>query len=256
MIRGIIFDLGNTLMYLDCEYEPLSSSGAQAMVQYLNGRGYPTPEGFAHDFIEARIQGRALGNQTNIEYTAEQALVDTLTRHGICYIPDGVISRAIETYFELEITHWFAYSDGPATLEQLKARGLRLAVMSNATDHGFVRRIAQQAGIAEFFDPLISSAGISHRKPDPRAFQPILEAWQIPSREIVLVGDSPSYDILGAHRAGMRAVLIEERWLEPLVPHGEFEDAHLMQPDATIHQLAELPDVLAAWNDEREHNYG
>ncbi|HZQ05008.1 MAG TPA: HAD family hydrolase [Anaerolineae bacterium] len=251
MIRGVIFDLGNTLMYLDCDYEPLNVSGAQAMVQYLNGRGYPTPESFTQDFLAARNQGRALGNTTNLEYTAEHALTDTLTRHGICYIPDGIIPRAIEKYFELEIAQWHTYHDVRATLEQLKARGLRLAVMSNATDHAFVQRITQQAGIAEFFDPLISSAGISHRKPDPRAFQPILDAWQIPPHEIVMVGDSPSYDILGAHRAGMRAVLIEERWPEPLTPHGEFEDAYWMQPDATIHQLAELPDVLDALNDER-----
>jgi putative hydrolase of the HAD superfamily len=255
MIRGIIFDLGNTLMYFDGDWETIIARGADNMAAYLNGRGYPVPPEFAAEFRAAREAGRKRATLSNVEYTAEQALRDTLAKLGVCYVPDAVIPRAVEKFFEPEESHWVTYADARATLAELRARGYQLAVMSNATDHAFIERIAHNGGVAEFFEPLLSSAKISQRKPDPRAFQPILDAWQISPREIVMVGDAPSFDILGAHRAGMRGVLIQDRWETEPQPHDKFDDAVLMQPDATIRQLAELPSLLAAWN-EKEPTHG
>lgn len=247
MIRGVIFDLGNTLMYFSGEWEPIAAQGAFDLVRYLNGRGYPVPEAVGQEFLAARDAAMERRDKTNIEYPAEQALTDTLAGRGICYIPDGVISLAIGRFFEAEEELWLTYEDTRATLESLKAMGLKLAIFSNASDHSFVQRIAQRAGIAEYFDPILSSAGLELRKPDPRVFQPILNAWRILPPEIVMVGDAASYDVLGAHRAGMRAILIEGRWAEPPKPHAEFKDEHLMEPDARIHQLAELPQLLQMW---------
>ncbi|MBI4671818.1 MAG: HAD family hydrolase [Chloroflexi bacterium] len=249
MIRGIIFDLGNTLMYFDGDWESVSARGANALEQYLMARGYPAPEGFGQAYLETRTQGFARSRQTGVEYTAEQALVDTLMRQGVCNVPAAEIPRAVEKFFEPEELHWVSYPDAIATLEILRERGLKLALLSNATDHAWIERNTRKSQLAGFLDPLLSSAKISFRKPDPRAFQPVSDAWQIPPHEIVMVGDAASFDILGAHRAGMRGVLIEERWAEPLKPHADFADAHLMQPDATIRQLGELPSVIAAWNE-------
>lgn len=254
MIRGIIFDLGNTLMYLDDDWGAATRRGTENMCAYLNERGYTLPESFATSFIETLDGNRPRAARANIEYTAADALNDTLAMHSICWIPDTVIPRAVEKLFEPEIARWLVYPDARATLESLRGRGLKLALLSNATDHAFIERIARSGNLAEFFDPLLSSAKISHRKPDPRAFQPILNAWQLPAREIVMVGDAPSFDILGAHRTGMRGVLIEGRWDNPFPPHDDFSDAALMKPDAVIHQLSELPRVLDTFEqEERVH---
>jgi 2-haloalkanoic acid dehalogenase type II len=193
----------------------------------------------------ARTQGLKDRLAANVEYTAEQALTDTLARWGVCFIPDAVLPSAIAKFFEFEALHWVPYPDASETLERLKRSGLKLALLSNATDQAFIEKIAQASGIAEFLDPLLTSAAIGFRKPDPRAFQPILEQWQLPPHQVAMVGDVPSFDILGAHRTGMRAVLIGNRWDEPLKPHGEFEDAEQMEPDAVIRNLAELPTCLS-----------
>lgn len=249
MIRGIIFDLGNTLMYFDGDWETTVAQGAAEMAAYLNGRGFPLPPEFAAEFIALRDVGRKRAAQTNVEYTAAQALCDTLAQQGVHDAPEAMILRAVEKFFGPEEPRWLAYPDARATLKELRALDLKLALMSNATDHTFIERIARNGMVAEFMHPLLSSAKISHRKPDPRAFQPILDIWRVPPQDVVVVGDAASFDILGAHRAGMRGVLIQERWAEPLKPHGEFDDAHLMQPDATILQLTELPALLSGWNE-------
>ncbi len=251
MIRGVIFDLGNTLLYFNGEWQSVIRAGAENIVRFLNERGYPLPDDLAESFLAVREQSRGTASRTNREYTAEQALQDTLAKHGVCYVPDRLVPLAIAKYFEPESAHWIAYDDARTTLEQLRARGLKIAVFSNATSQAWVEHICRTRNIAEFFEPLLSSAAFGTRKPDPRAFQPILDAWQLPPDEIVVVGDDPSYDILGAHRAGMRGVLIEERWSEPPMPHDEFKDAHLMQSDAVIRQLGELPTLLDAWKNRR-----
>lgn len=249
MIRGVIFDLGNTLMYFDADWSSIEQKRTESMLAYFSERGYPLPVSFAENFRALHDAGRTRAAQTDIEYTTQDALNDALTQHNICWIPDAVLPRAVEKFFQAEQDRWVGYTDARATLEHLRDRGLKLALLSNATDHAFIERLMQNAGLAEFFDPLLSSAKISHRKPDPRAFQPILDAWQIPANEIVMVGDAASFDILGAHRAGMRGVLMEDRENSP-TPHGEFADAALMKPDAIIKQLSELPAVIDALDKE------
>lgn len=250
MIRGIVFDLGNTLMYLDGDWEAIIAQGAARMAAYLNERGYPVLPEFAMEFIALREAGRKRATQSNLEYTAEQALNDALSKFGVRAVPDAVILRAVKEFFEPEEAQWKPYADARETLRKLRAQTLRLALLSNATDHAFIERIARNGAVAEFLDPLLSSAKISIRKPDPRAFQPILDAWQFAPREIVMVGDAASFDILGAHRAGMRGVLIEDRWDTAPKPHAEFEDAARLTPDAIIYQLAELPALIQQWNQE------
>lgn len=250
MIRGVIFDLGNTLVRFVGEWDGVIARGTDEMCQYLTARGYPVPESFAENFRALREQGRVRGLKTDLEYTTQDALNDALTQHSICWIPEAVIPRAVEKFYESEAMNWYAYDDARATLEILKTQGLKLALMSNAMDHAFTERLVQMANLTEFFDPLVSSAQIAYRKPDPRAFQPILKAWQLPPQEIVMVGDDAGFDILGAHRAGMRGVLIENRWEHSHPPHTTFADAELMKPDAVIQELAELPEVIAGLNDD------
>jgi FMN phosphatase YigB (HAD superfamily) len=60
-----------------------------------------------------------------------------------------------------------------------------------------------------------------------------------------MVGDSPQYDILGAHRAGMRAIWIdrnEEFWWQK-IPDNRASDPAL-RADATVKTLAEIPQII------------
>ena len=247
MIRGVIFDLGNTLMYFTGDWQDAIADGTECMCRYLTERGYPVPVSFADNFLVVRESGRQRAQEANLEYTTEQALNDTLAMHNICWIPDAVLPRAVEKFYSAEDDLWEPYEDARATLEALRGSGLKLALLSNAMDHASILRMLERGSLSEFFDPLLSSAQISYRKPDPRAFQPILNAWQLPPNEILMVGDAAGFDIVGAHRAGLRGVLIQGRCETPLVPHAAFSEDEL-RPDAVITQLSELPDLIAEFD--------
>jgi FMN phosphatase YigB (HAD superfamily) len=109
-----------------------------------------------------------------------------------------------------------------------------------------VQNCVVQFGFAPYLQPALSSA-MPHRirKPDPRAFYLISDAWQIAPSDIAMVGDSPQYDILGAHRAGMHAILIdhdEDFWWQK-IPDDRANDPAL-RADVTVKTLAEMPSVI------------
>jgi putative hydrolase of the HAD superfamily len=110
--------------------------------------------------------------------------------------------------YEVYELHWRLFPDALDALEKIRASGLHLAMLSNASDEDNVRRMLAAHGLESYFDPVVISAAIGIRKPDPRAFRPVLDAWGIPAPELVMVGDTLEADILGAKRIGMRAIWI------------------------------------------------
>jgi putative hydrolase of the HAD superfamily len=90
----------------------------------------------------------------------------------------------------------------------------------------------------DLFDIKLTAEDIRFKKPNPRAFKVLLDRLSVLPEEAVYVGDLLYDDVVGSQSAGMKAVWIKRR---------ENEDLKDIQPDATIHQLSELLDVLEAW---------
>ena len=81
------------------------------------------------------------------------------------------------------------------------------------------------------------------RKPNPRIFRVLLNQWQLPPDEVVMVGDMLGADVLGAHNIGMRGI-----WATMQADRAANEShADTIVPEATISSLAELPELLVNW---------
>lgn len=251
MIRAVIFDVGNTLLYFDGDWNAVTQRGTADMITFLISSGLTIGEDFADDFVRIRRAGRDRSARTDVEFTATQALTEALEIHGNKLVPAGTIQQALAVFFRPEQDRWVAYPDADRGLARLQSDGLMLGAISNATDDPFVRVILSQAGLDRYLHPIITSAGMPWRKPDPRIFQYVLQHWKLEPSEAIMVGDWPSTDVLGAHRAGMPSILIDERW--PEAPHldTEVEDEERLAPDAVILQLDELPQVIRQLNESR-----
>jgi putative hydrolase of the HAD superfamily len=86
------------------------------------------------------------------------------------------------------------------TLGQLRARGLRLAVVAN-WDRSLHEHL-EQLGLAELFDTIVTSAEAGAAKPDPAPFRLALERLGVQANRSLHVGDEPA-DEEGARAAGM-----------------------------------------------------
>lgn len=248
MIHGVIFDLGSTLMYFDGKWEDVDKQSTASLVTFLKTNGIPVDDAFPVVFLDHRKRGWKLAEETETEHTVEAALLDTLTQMGHFSL-DGLLPRAVETYFALGEARWRAYPDAIATLQALQARGLRVGLISNADDDGLVHRAVARLGFAPYLSPVLSSAAEPRwRKPDPRIFHLVSDAWQLPPAEIAMVGDVARYDVLGAHRAGMRGILIDRGENAPWQKTpDELANDPAVKPDATVSALAEIPEVIGKW---------
>ena len=245
MIRGVIFDLGSTLMYFDGEWEDADNISNANLIEFLKLQGVTVAENFREQFLLDRRRHWQSAEDHGIEGRVEEALRDTLFQMGH-FSTDDFLPQAVEAYFAEFERRWRAYPDAVDTLRELCARGLCVGLISNADDVGLVQRECMNLGFGPFLDPIISSAADPRwRKPDPRIFHLVADAWQLAPHEIAMVGDAARYDILGARRAGMYSILIDRGDNAPwqTIPDHLANDPHI-QPDATIRTLAEIPILI------------
>jgi putative hydrolase of the HAD superfamily len=246
-IRGVIFDLGHTLMHLDGTWPEMFARGAADLAAYVSGLGLGLDgEAVAQAWLAHRQEGFAQAKATDREVLAEATMRRTLAQFGLSEPSPALVAAAVDAFFAYEDARWYAEPDAVGVLRELAGRGLRLGAFSNATHDPFIQRLVDRLGFRPWLDPALTSAATGIRKPDPAAFAPFLAAWELPAGEVAMVGDTFEADIVGAQRAGLRAVWIPVR--DDANQEGAAAADSSLQPDATLQRLADLPACLSALN--------
>jgi putative hydrolase of the HAD superfamily len=244
-IKGIAFDLGSTLIKFNGEWLDVLKQQAAHLTDYLIAHGLPIDhDAFTVRHREIVDQFYTRGQQDWIEFTAEHTLRLTLTEFNQPAVSDELITGALSASFAHGESLWQPFMDTYRTLDTLKERGYKLGIISNARDAANVNRLIDNAQLRPWFDPILISADVGVRKPNPRIFKVLLDYWQLPPDEVVMVGDMLGADILGAHNANMRGI-----WATMQADRSA-NDAHsdTIIPDAKIDALAKLPGVLERMN--------
>jgi len=117
---------------------------------------------------------------------------------------DTLTREVLGRFWLLE--NWAVYPDVIDAIERLRARKIRIGVLSNATSAlvGFLEEI----GLLKYFDFTIVSAIVGTKKPDRRIFERALERAGVEAADAAHVGDMYLEDILGARNVGVRPFLI------------------------------------------------
>ena len=160
--------------------------------------------------------------------TWERALSDLGVR-------DEILAATLAERFRVEKRdrHDWLFSDALPALDRLRGR-IALALITNGAPDIQRDKLAR-GGLEPYFPVVAVSGEAGIAKPDPAIFARTLEALEIAPSEAVMVGDSPDADILGANRAGVRAIWLR-RESQPLTAGA--------RPDATIASLDELDGLL------------
>jgi len=135
--------------------------------------------------------------------------------------------------------HVEAVAGAHEVLDELRERGWQLALATNATDsdEAEIRRALARVGLDERVDRIYCARGVGHRKPSPGFFDYIMHDLQLKPSDLIMVGDDHENDVIGANRAGIRAV-----WL-----CADCDLAAVDNMQRVAHQLALLPEVLESW---------
>ena len=153
--------------------------------------------------------------------------------------PDAEIFAQAETRFFVHYAENAAMSkpyDGVIDgLQTLWNKGFKLACVTNKPEQ-FTLPLLKKAGLADFFDIVVSGDSLPKKKPDPIQLHHICAKFDVPEYEAMLVGDSAT-DIAAAQAAGCFIVT---------VPYGYNQGLPLdiSRVDATINNLMELESIL------------
>ena len=204
MLEAVLFDWGDTLMQF--AYSPeLVSAGHRAGLDAIGRGDLPNVETVTARFREEyEPLFWAPGTIEEIEYPQ---LVRRLLGDVGVEIDDEVLGR----YLEAEHRAWdpariLAANTHPL-LEALRERGLKLGLVSNAFDPGWLlHRDLEQMGLAQRLDFSVFSSEIGLRKPHPAIFEHALGALGVEPERTLFVGDRLFEDVRGAAELGMTTV--------------------------------------------------
>jgi putative hydrolase of the HAD superfamily len=103
---------------------------------------------------------------------------------------------------------WFLYPETQVVLEELKNRGLTLAIVSNFDERLYC--VLEALGLDDYFAEIGISTAVGHAKPSPLLFTYVLEKMKITADQALHIGDSIE-DVLGAKAAGIKVLHVDRR---------------------------------------------
>lgn len=128
-------------------------------------------------------------------------------------VPEGTSAEALQPVYDdwcrihheigTRLTHPFPHV--MEALDQLKANGLKLGVLSNKFDSGVQEVVAQY--LPGYFAVVHGESADIPRKPDPRGLKRSIEELGITPDEAIYVGDSPN-DVRTARAAGAFGIAV------------------------------------------------
>jgi len=103
--------------------------------------------------------------------------------------------------------HFELYEDAPPVLEELRAQGLKLGLVSN-TGRNLDEFVAHHRLDV---DAALGSRAFGRTKPHPTIFRAVLERLEVEPADAAMVGDSPEDDVDGARAAGIGTAFLLDR---------------------------------------------
>ena len=190
--RAVLFDLGGTLV----DYHDYAHWTDLARRCFVDAE----EEEVAHAFHEVE---RETDTRDRVSYT--EFWRRTLSRAS----GREVERTAAERFLSLvRQTPGFnrLYSDSRRCLEDLRADGRRLAVVSNSSSEAHVRAVLHETGILPFFEKVLSSGTEGVEKPNPELFHRAVGRMGLSPEEAFYVGNLAFTDAQAAREAGLDAV--------------------------------------------------
>ena len=247
MIKGVIFDLGSTLIKFNGSWAEVVRSGAEAMAEYYTQRHVKVDQaGLVEAFLEERRNALQQAAETLEEMQMTEALRRALRRTGVSSRAETMAEEALRQFFAPEEAAHTPFPDATETLKTLRASNMKVGILSNATNDPLVQRIVNAHGFRPWVSPVFSSAGLGWRKPRPEPFTLVADRWRLSPDQIVVVGDTLAADILGAKNAGMYSLLAA------MAENPANEQNRHIRPDRVITALSQVPGVIEELNQKNQ----
>ncbi len=192
MIRGVIFDLDNTLVDFMAMKRQAIDAAVHAMVD----------AGFTLTVEESKARIDAIYKERGIEF---QSVFDQLLYDEFQKVDYKILSAGVIAYRRAREAALVPYPHVTLTLVELLKLGMRLAVVSDAPAREAWLRLSY-LNFHHLFHAVVTFDDTGERKPAPGPFRKALKLLDIRPAEALMVGDWAERDIVGASNLGIKTV--------------------------------------------------
>ena len=216
-LQVISFDVGFTLIYTEPPVGTIYAKIASRFGYHLNGEEVNSRFRETWKTKSSRDQKekmKALANEDQAYQWWKGIVKESLGNKVDPGDVDDIFSICFQEYAKGD--HWRLYPEVLPTLTTLRSMGFRLVVLSN-WDRRLLRTL-KDLRLDNFFEKIYISTLIGYAKPDPQAFQYVIDDLKVPSQEVLHVGDTLDEDILGAQQANIRVVCIDRSGKNKSIP--------------------------------------
>jgi len=195
-IQAVTFDAGGTLM------EPWPSVGhVYSEVAAELGYDAVSPE----ELNEAFATAWKLKQRFDYSLSAWFGLVEEVFgKHLSAPLSQKLFNSLYQRFSQGAA--WRVYDDVRPTLETLRQRGYRLAVISNWDPR--LKPLLADLQLSDYFETIVLSVDVGATKPAAKIFEHTLSLLKLPRAEILHIGDSMEEDGIGPRQCGMAALLL------------------------------------------------
>ena len=200
-LRGVLFDVGDTLVRLDAGAGALVGRAARALGVEVD------PEAAAGVWSRVLVEASTpeeLGKGRDLSLDRHREVWTELYRR--CGADELAPNLAAAVYdATVRADGWIAFPDALEVLRGLKRAGIPVGVVS---DTGFdLRPVLRRTGLAPYLDTVLMSYEHGRCKPDVGVFRAACQALGVDPARVLMVGDNPHTDG-GAAPAGLTTLLL------------------------------------------------
>ena len=192
MIKAIIFDLDNTLL----DFVKMKQFAVKAAITAMIEAGLDVDEEKAYKDIFDLYVDKGWENQQ---------VFDDYLNQTVGKVSNKILAAGIVSYRRAREATLLVYPNVNKTLIELIKMGIKLSVVSDAPSREAWMRL-YYLNLHHVFDPVLTFDDTGVRKPSPKPFEMALDIIQAKPDEVLMIGDWPERDVVGAKQIGMKTI--------------------------------------------------
>jgi len=225
LIKAVVFDLDNTLL----DFMSMKSFAVKAAIKGMVEAGLSLDREAAYNKIIS------IYDDKGYEY---QKVFDDFIFNEFNEKNYKALASGISAYRKAREASLAVYPNVNSTLIKLIKMGLLLGVVSDAPSREAWMRICQ-LNLHHLFDSVVTFNDTGFSKPAPEPFEKICDNLKVKPNEVIMIGDWPERDVVGAKKVGMITVFAK---------YGDTFNTINSNADYDITDIAELINIIKKEN--------
>ena len=259
-VEVVTYDFGNTLVRVDrASSRAVAAATASALLQagiiddepaYLGIWAEERDRQFREEVPNLREVDlpqrvvRVLARLRGIEPPPPELRWDDIAAEAL--VQPAEVGTAVDAYSKAFVATMQPEPEAGPHLERIRARGFRLAVLSNWPLALTIDRFVEAQGWASFFDAIVVSQRVGTIKPHPAIFRAAADQLGAAGDRILHVGDDWAADVVGAREAGWHAAYLRDRQADTPLPTSAPGTG--VTPDFSLDHLVDLEPLIEPWS--------